>query len=155
MKIILIGNDGKKIGLLPMNEAKRIAEENESDLHMVDPRNNVYKLIDFGKLKYDEKRKQKQQRANRRAHKVKEIKLRPSTDSNDVKTKLNHAKNFLKKGLKIKITMEFRGRQISLREAGLVKMNDLINTIVNENFCTIESAPKFVGRKLTTILSPK
>ena len=152
MRVMLIGEDGKKIGEVSMDEAERAAKEAGKDLMMV--AKNVYRIADAGKLKYEQKQRQKQQRAQRRTHKVKEIKLGPLTDTHDLDVKSRHIIDFLKRGLKTKITMKFKGRQMAFREAGLEKMKGLIGPIVSSGLAEVDKAPKFEGRNLVAFLVP-
>lgn len=153
MEILLIGEDGSKIGNFDIEEARKIASSTNKDLVRVG-KNNVYKIADAGKLKYEQKQRQKRQRAQRRVHKVKEIKLRLSTDIHDLNTKSKRVEEFLSKGLKTKITMQFKGRQLAFKEAGLRKMNDFINTIIDSGKAVIDRAPKFEGKNIVAFLTP-
>ncbi|KKN17595.1 hypothetical protein LCGC14_0964280 [marine sediment metagenome] len=152
--VLLIGEDGEKIGNVSMEEARRIAKEANKNLVLKDAKRSVYRIANIGKLKYEQRQRKKQQKAQRRTHKVKEIKLRLSTDTHDLEVKTKRIREFLKKGLKTKISICFRGRQIVFKEAGLRKMHELINPLVEEKLALVSSAPKFEGRNLVTFLVP-
>jgi len=152
MRIVLIGEDGKKIGDVSMEDAERKAKEAGKDLMMV--AKNVYRIADAGKLKYEQKQRQKRQRAQRRTHKVKEIKIGPLTDTHDLDVKSRHIQDFLKKGLKTKVTMQFKGRQMAFRDAGLQKMKALIEPLVTAGLAEVDKEPRFEGRNLVTFLIP-
>src|SRR5574337_1685457 len=111
MNITLVGEDGKLIGQVSLEQARTLAKESGKDLIMINAKSNTYRIADAGKLKYEQKQKEKQQRAQQRTHKVKEIQLSPNIDTNDLNTKISHAREFLNKGFKTKITMMLKGRQ--------------------------------------------
>jgi translation initiation factor IF-3 len=152
MKIILIGEDGKKIGDVNMEEAERIAKEAGRNLTMV--AKNVYRIADAGKLKYERKQKQRKLRSNQRTHKIKEIKLGLNTDEHDIAVKVRRIREFLEKGLKTKITMQFKGRQMAFRDAGLKKMSDIVSTVTSDNLAVVDKDPRFEGRNLVVFLLP-
>ena len=151
--IILIGEDGNKIGNVTLQEAERIAKTAGKDLTM--KAKGVYRIADEGKLKYERNKKQKQQRAQRRTHKIKEVKISPNIEEHDLLVKKKHVKEFLDKGLKTKVTMFFRRRQIAFKSSGLKKMKEFIKSIVDEELCTMDREPKFEGRNLITFLTPR
>ena len=152
--VLLIGEDGQKIGEVSVEEARRLAKEAGKNLVLKDAKRNVYRIADAGKLKYEQKQRQKQQRAQRRTHKVKEIKLRLSTDTHDLEVKTKRIREFLAKGLKTKITMQFKGRQMAFRDVGLEKMNALIATATEGGIATVDKPPKIEGRNIVAFLVP-
>lgn len=152
MRVMLIGEDGKKIGEVTMQEAERLATVAGKNLTMV--AQNIYRIADAGKLKYERNQKQKHQRAQRRTHKVKEIKLGPLTDVHDLEIKAKRIREFLSKGLRTKVTMLFKRRQIAFKDAGLRKMKDFVMPLVEEGLASIDKEPKFEGRNLVTLLIP-
>lgn len=149
--IMLIGEDGKKIGEMTMQDAEKIARESDMDLIMVGK--NTYKIADEGKLKYERSKKQKLQRAQHRTHKIKEIVLSPFTETHDLNIKSDHIEEFLKKGLKIKITMKFKGRQVAFKDAGLKKILDLIAPFVQKGLAVVDKQPVLEGKNLITLLT--
>lgn len=150
--IMLIGEDGEKIGNVTMEEAEKIARAAGKDLTM--KAKGIYRIADEGKLKYERNKKQKEQRANRRTHKVKEVKLGPLTEMHDLDVKSKHIREFLGKGLKTKVTMRFKGRQMAFKDAGLKKMNELIKPLVDAGVASVDKQPKFEGRNLVAFLIP-
>lgn len=154
MSVILIGEDGKKIGNVTIEEANRQAKQCGKNLVLVNAESQVYRILDAGKIKYDKKQKVKNKRAHRRTHKIKEIKLSILTDEHDLGIKAKQIREFLKKGLKTKITLRFKGRQISFKDSGLQKINSLIMPIINEKIATLDSEPKIDGRSMVVFLTP-
>lgn len=152
MGIVLIGEDGKRIGEVSMEFAEQKAKEAGKDLMMV--AKNVYRIADSGRLKYEQRQKKKSHHAQRRTHKIKEIKIGPLTDKHDLEVKLKHIQTFLKKGLKTKVTMQFKARQIAFKEAGLAKMKALIMPLVEAGMADIDKEPSFEGRRLVAFLIP-
>lgn len=152
--VILIDEDGKKVGEVTLGEAKSRATESGKDLVMVSAKNNVYKIADAGKLKYEEQQRRKRQSAQRRTHKVKEVQLRPLTDKHDLDVKARRIRKFLSDGLKTKVVMRFKGRQMANTKSAEEKFNELINEFVKEGMATISGKPKFEGRNLVTFLVP-
>lgn len=151
---MLIGEDGKKIGNMTRDQAEKEAKSKGKDLILVDAVNKVYRIADAGKLKYEQRQRKKQQRAQKRTHKVKEIKLSPLTDAHDMEIKARRIREFLDKGLKTKVTMRFKGRQLAFKSAGLQKLLDLVMPMVEENLATIDREPKFEDRNLSVFLTP-
>lgn len=152
MNIVLIGEDGRKVGNMPIEIAEQKAKEFNKNLIIV--AKNVYRIADAGKLKYEQRQHQRQQKAHRRTHKVKEIKIRPSIDDHDLDVKLKHVREFLRKGLKTKITMQFNAKQIVFKDIGLEKMNYIVNSLLNSGLSITDKTPKFDGRDLTVFLIP-
>lgn len=153
MNVMLIGEDGKVIGNVHINEAKRQANLVGKDLVLVNQQKNIYKIADKGKLKYEMKQREKQARAQQRAQKIKEMQFTPQIAQHDIETKINHIKEFLTKGHKTKITMAFRGRQMNFKDVGMEKITYVLGQLAP--FGTPESAPKFEGRDLIVYISPK
>ena len=149
---MLIGEDGKKIGDVTMEFAEAEAEKAGKNLMMV--AKNIYRIADTGKLKYEQKQKERKQRAQKRTHKIKEIKLGLLTDSHDLDIKARHIKEFLKKGLKTKVTMRFKSRQIAFKDAGLEKMRNFVLPIVESGLAEMDREPQFEGRSLVIFLTP-
>ena len=154
MEILLIGETGQKIGNMGLEEARNIAKGAGKDLVIVNAKKNIYRMADAGKLKYEQKQKQKKQRSQRRSHKVKEIKLRLLTEKHDMDVKIKHIKDFLSKGLKTKVTMQLKGRQRSMKDLGINKMNELIANVVEGGLASIDKIPTFDGSSITAFLSP-
>jgi len=152
--VLLIGEDGQKIGEVNMEEARRLAKKAGKNLVLKDAKRNVYRIADTGKLKYEQKQRKKQQMVQRRTHKVKEIKLRLSTDTHDLDVKIKRIREFLTKGMKTKVTMQFKGRQMAFRNVGLEKMKALVATVIEDGIATVDKPPKIDGRNIIAFLMP-
>ena len=155
--VILIGDDGQKIGETDYRDAKKMAQELGKDLILLNKKGSmeVYKIGDAGKLKYDQKQKKKIQRAQRRAQKIKEIQMRPTIEANDLETKLRRVREFLSDGLKTKLVMKFKKRQFIYRNSGMQKMKSVVDQLVSEGLASADSPPKFEGHNINVFLSPK
>lgn len=136
-------------------EALKAAEEAGSDLVKIAPNANppVCRIVDFGKFKYEQLRKDKEARKKQRTVEVKEIRLSPNIDTNDLNTKTNSAKKFLEKGNRVKVTLRFRGREMAHMGASVHILTDFAETL--SEVSTIERAPKVEGRSMTLQLAPK
>ena len=142
------------LGVMATRDAQRMAEDRGLDLVEVNPNAvpPVCKIIDYGKFKYEESIKAKQQRKAQKVQKVKEVKFHPGTDTNDFNYKLGQIRGFLADGCKVKLTLQFRGRENAHRELG----EDVINRVLEElaNECFIEQAPKTLGRVYGALIGP-
>ena len=112
-EVRLIGQDGEQLGIMSAREAQKIALEAELDLVKIAPtaKPPVCKIIDYGKYKYEQTRKEKEAKKKQKTVDVKEVRLSPNIDTNDLNTKVNNAKKFIQKGNKVKVTLRFRGRE--------------------------------------------
>jgi translation initiation factor IF-3 len=154
-EVRLIGVDGSQLGIKPLKEALRLAQEANLDLVNVAPQAKppVCRIMDYGKYRYEQSKREKEARKNQKIIQVKEVRLSPSIEENDVQTKLNNVKKFLQKGNKVKLTIRFRGREITHQELGrriLDRMADEVKEISE-----IERPPKLEGRQMIMILTPK
>jgi translation initiation factor IF-3 len=154
-QVRLVGHDGEQIGIVPLAQALELAKKSEMDLVEVAPNAKppVCKVMDFGRLIYEQKRRLKESRKKARHLEMKEIKMRPNTDTHDYQTKLNHAKDFLEKGHKVKFTIMYRGREMAHFSRG----TDLLNRTeidLNET-ADIESRPSARGRTQSMVVAPK
>jgi translation initiation factor IF-3 len=151
----VIDPDGKQLGILPLHRALAVASDYALDLVEVSPNAAppVCKIMDYGRYKYEQTKKLQEAKKKQSTFQVKEIKVRPKTGEHDLNTKLGHARKFLEKKDKVKITVMFRGREITL--SNLAK--DLLERIVmeTEDIATVEQKPQFEGRTMTMILTPK
>jgi translation initiation factor IF-3 len=154
-EVLVIGADGGKLGVLQTHEALRMAQEAGLDLVEINPKADppVCKILDFGKYKYEEKKKAAQARRNQAIVDIKEIKLRPKTDDHDINFKINHARRFIEAGHKVKITVRFRGREITHPE----KAHEQIDVIVKgiEDLANLETRPMMEARAMSVIVAPK
>lgn len=151
----MIGPDGEQIGIMPSREALRIADEQGLDLVEIAPqaRPPVCKIIDYGKFKYEQKKKNQAARKNQAVVTVKEVRLRPKTDTHDIEFKTNNARRFLGDGHKVKISIIFRGREMAHQEIGLAHLERMAKSL--EECGTVESRPRMEGRLMSMWLAPK
>ncbi len=154
-KVRVIGPDGDQLGILDTQEALRIAQDKQLDLIEISPtaRPPVCKIMDYGKFKYQQKKKSQEAKKNQSVIQVKEIKMRPSTDQHDFNFKLKHIARFITEGNKVKVTIRFRGREVVHSDLGLNMLNKISQEL--EDRCTIDQAPKLEGRNMTMVLGPK
>jgi translation initiation factor IF-3 len=154
-EVRVIDQDGKQIGILKISEALDMADQAGLDLVEVAPmaKPPVCKIMDFGKYKYQQHKRAQEAKKNQRIIHVKEIKLRPKTDEHDLAFKVNHTRKFLTAGNKVKITIIFRGREMTHPDIG----NQLLDRVASgiEDLGVIEQRPKMEGRNMTMILAPK
>lgn len=152
-EVRVIDHDGKQLGVMTTSSAILLAKNKGLDLIEISPNTQppVCKILDFGKFKYDESKKDKQNTKSQ-STKIKEIKLRMTTDQNDYKTKIRHAIDFLGKGNKLKISLMFRGRELAHSELGFDVIKRFI-TDLNE-YGTVDSEPKLFGKIISTTISP-
>jgi translation initiation factor IF-3 len=154
-EVRVVGPDGSNLGVLPTDEALRRAQEGGFDLVEVNPKANppVCKILDFGKFKYEEKKKQREAKKKQAVVEVKEIKLRPKTDDHDLMVKVRAARRFLEAGNKVKFTCRFRGREITHPEVAYQQFNALLSKL--EDLANVEQRPSMEGRAMATVISPK
>ncbi len=154
-EIRLIGENGEQLGIMPAREALKMAEEAELDLVKIAPtaKPPVCKIIDYGKYRYELARKEKEARKKQKVVELKEIRLSPNIDSNDLNTKMNAAKKFLSKGDKVKITLRFRGREMAHMNASRHILDDLAKEL--SDVAVVEKAPKVEGRSISMVLAEK
>ena len=152
--MLVIDEEGKKLGEFLTEDAVRLAEERGLDLIEVAPegRPPVCRIQDFGKLKYERKKKDAQARKNQVQVVVKEVKLRPKTDEHDIAVKVRHARRFLEEGNKVKVTIRFRGRELAHRDIGSQQCLRMAKEC--EDLGAIEAHPRMDGRQMFMILAP-
>jgi translation initiation factor IF-3 len=151
----VIDDEGNQLGVLLVKDALRKAEEAGKDLVEVSPNADppVCKIIDFGKFRYDQTKREKESKKAHVQIKVKEIKLKPNIDEHDLMTKLRHAKDFLQKGNKVKITLMYRGREMAHKEYGEKVVQKVCEELKEDGIA--ESMPKQMGRFLTLVIAPQ
>jgi len=154
-QVRVIGSDGEQIGVLPIDEALKIAGEEALDLVEVSPGANppVCKIMDFGKYKYEQTKQKQDAKRKQKRTQIKEIKVRPKTDDHDLETKVRHIEKFIGNNDKVKVTMVFRGREFILREQAHQVLEKVV--VMAEEFAQVEQAPKYEGRVITMLLGPK
>lgn len=154
-QVLLIDDDGNKLGIMPIDEALSHAEEKELDLVEVAPNANppVCKVMNYGKYRYEQSKREKNAKKRQKAIKIKEIRIRPKIAEHDFQFTKKHIEKFMQEGSKVKVVVTFWGREISHVDIGQEKLERLISEL-NE-ICEVEQQPKMEGRNLVMILSPK
>ncbi|WP_098038551.1 translation initiation factor IF-3 [Estrella lausannensis] len=154
-KVRLIDDKGEQVGVVLIQEAIRMAEEVGLDLVEIVPTSTppVCKIMNFGKFRYDQTKREKENKKAQHQIKVKEVKFKPNIDDHDLETKLRQAKDFLLKGNKVKITLAFRGREMMHPEVGRALMTKVCDELAEISIA--EAPPSMMGRILSTVLSPK
>ena len=154
-EVRVIGAEGEQLGVLKTPDAVRQAKDAGYDLVEVAPTADppVCRIMDFGKFKYEQSKKQHRTKQHQKSTQVKEIKLRPRTDKHDLETKVRQIRGFLEEGNKTKVTVMFRGREMANKEYGFTAIQKVIEGLNEVGI--IESAPRLEGRNLFMIVSPK
>ena len=163
-EVRVIDTDGSQLGIMPTSQALNIAAEKKLDLVNIAPsaKPPVCKILDYGKYRYELQKKEKEARKKQKVVELKEIRLSPNIDSNDLNTKMSAAKKFLSKGDKVKITLRFRGREMAHMNASREKGYASVGQQVMEQFAqdisevgVVEKKPQLEGRNMTMVLAPK
>jgi len=154
-EVRLIGVDGDQLGIMSSEEALRIAEEHDMDLVKIAPGSNppVCRIMDYGKFRFEQTKKEKEARKNQRVIEIKEIRMSPGIDTNDFNTKLKNAQKFLADGDRVKASVRFRGREMAHTEIGEVLLRDFAEKCAE--LANLDKAPKLEGRNMSIFLSPK
>ncbi|MBE5906821.1 MAG: translation initiation factor IF-3 [Lachnospiraceae bacterium] len=154
-EVRLIGENGEQLGIVPTKEALRMAEDADLDLVKIAPKAEppVCKIIDYGKYKYEQVRKEKEAKKKQKTVELKEIRMSPNIDTNDLNTKINSAKKFLSKGDRVKVTLRFRGREMAHMQQSKYILEDFAKAV--EDIAVIEKAPKVEGRNMSLVLAKK
>jgi len=154
-EIRLIGVEGEQIGIVKLAQANVLAEEAGVDLVEIAPTAEppVCRLMDYGKFRYQESKRKHDAKLKQKQVQIKEIKFRPNTDEGDYKIKLRNLTNFLNEGDKVKVTLRFRGREMTHQEFGLRLLERVRDDL--ESFAIVEQFPKMEGRQMVMVLSPK
>ena len=154
-EIRVIGEDGEQLGIMSPREAMKIAQEAELDLVKIAPKAQppVCKIIDYGKYRYELARKEKEAKKKQKTVEVKEVRLSPNIDTNDLNTKVNAARKFLSKGDRVKVTLRFRGREMAHMASSKHVLDDFADLL--KDVATVEKAPKVEGRSMTMFLTEK
>ena len=154
-EVQLIGENGEKLGVLSLNDALDKAEEKKLDLVLVAPNGNppVCKIMNYGKYKFEQAKKEKEAKKKQKVLEVKEIRVTPNIEEHDFGFKSKNARKFLEDGNKVKITVRFRGREVNNSKAGELVLNKFIENL--SDVSQVEKAPKLEGRNMFTILAKK
>jgi len=154
-EVRLVGAGGEQIGVVPLEEAKKLAEESSLDLVEISPQAEppVCKVMDYGKFRFEEQKKRQASRKRQKQTQVKEIKFRPGTDIGDYNVKLRNLTKFLTEGDKVKVTLRFRGREMAHQELG----RDLLKRVEGDlqELGSVEQFPRMEGRQMVMVLAPK
>jgi translation initiation factor IF-3 len=154
-EVRVVLDDGSMLGVMTTHDALKAAEERGLDLVEVNPKSNppVCKILDFGRYKYEEKKRQSEAKRKQTVVELKELKLRPKTDDHDLNVKLRAARRFIESGNKVKFTVRFRGREITHPERAQMQLDWLLEK--TEDLANVEQRPTMEGRTMSLILSPK
>ena len=154
-EIRLIGENGEQLGIMSAREAMKRAQEAELDLVKIAPtaKPPVCKIIDYGKYRYEMARKEKEAKKKQKIIEVKEVRLSPNIDSNDLSTKINAARKFIQKGNKVKITLRFRGREMAHMNASRHILDDFAKELAD--IAVVEKPSKVDGRSIVMFLTEK
>ena len=154
-EVRLIGENGDQLGVMSAREALKLAEEEELDLVKIAPtaKPPVCKIIDYGKYRYELARKEKEAKKKQKTVEVKEVRLSPNIDTNDLNTKVNNAKKFIQKGNKVKVTLRFRGREMAHMQTSKHILDDFAEML--KDVAAIEKPAKLEGRSISMVLTEK
>lgn len=154
-EVRLVSEDGEQLGIVPIREALALAEEKNLDLVEVAPsaKPSVCRLMDYGKFKFEQSKREKESRKKQKIVSIKEVKMRPNIEEHDFQVKAKNARKFLSAGDKLKFTIMFRGRQVTHPELGEKLCIQLAKEL--SDISTVEKHPKLEGRNMVMILVPR
>ena len=154
-EIRLIGEDGEQLGIMSARDAMKLAREANLDLVKIAPtaKPPVCKIIDYGKYRYELARKEKEAKKKQKTVEVKEVRISPNIDTNDLNTKVNNAKKFIAKGNKVKVTLRFRGREMAHMQQSKHILDDFAEMLAE--VAVVEKPAKLEGRSMSMVLTEK
>ncbi len=154
-KVRLVGGDGTQLGIVSIEDALAKADEQGLDLVEVAPQAEppVCKLLDFGKFRYDQQKRLRESKKRQHVIANKEVRMRPGIGDHDLETKINHATKFLKEGNRLKISIRFRGRELTRTDLGTALMDRVIEMLAD--YADVDKSPMVEGRTMTVYLVPK
>ncbi len=154
-RVQVIGDDGVRVGILPTYEAIQLAKDKGLDLVEVNPKADppVCKVMDFGKYKYEQKKSAAESRRNTVVVLTKEVVVRPKTDEHDLETKIRHIRRFLEEGNKAKISVRFRGREITHPDRGQEVLDEILKAL--DGLFVLEQRPNLEGKQMSMLIAPK
>lgn len=154
-EVRVISEDGEQLGIMSSKDAMKLAREAELDLVKIAPKAQppVCKIIDYGKYKYELARKEKEAKKKQKTVEVKEVRLSPNIDTNDLNTKMNNAKKFITKGNKVKVTLRFRGREMAHMQQSKHILDDFAEMLAE--VAVVEKPAKLEGRSMSMVLTEK
>ncbi|MBQ8109825.1 MAG: translation initiation factor IF-3 [Clostridia bacterium] len=154
-EVRVVDQNGEQLGVMSSRDALALAEERQLDLVKIAPqaRPPVCKLMDYGKYRFEQSKKEREFRKNQKVITVKEVRLSATIEDHDIDVKFKNAVKFLKEGNKVKVTIRFRGRQITHSEIGRQVMNEFAERI--KEYGTVDKAPQIEGRNMSMFISPR
>ena len=154
-EVRLIGEEGQQLGIMSARDAQKLADEAGLDLVKIAPNAKppVCKIVDYGKFKYEQTRKEKEAKKKQKVIEIKEIRLSPNIETNDLNTKIASARKFLTKGDRVKVTLRFRGREMAHMNSSKHILDDFAQSLTD--VAVVEKAPKVEGRSMTMFLTEK
>ncbi len=154
-EVRLIGTNGEQLGIMPARQAQALADEAGLDLVKIAPKAipPVCKIIDYGKFRYEQERKEKEARKKQKIVEIKEVRMSPNIDTNDLNTKIAAARKFIEKGNKVKVSIRFRGREMAHTAASRPMMDDFAAQL--SDIAVVDKPPKMEGRFMTMFLGEK
>ena len=154
-EVRLIGEDGQLVGIMSSRDAYKMAQDAGLDLVKIAPKAQppVCKIVDYGKYRYEQARKEKEAKKKQKTMEVKEVRLSPNIDANDLNTKINQARKFLEHGDKVKVTLRFRGRELAHVEQSKVILDNFAEKLAE--IAVIDKPSKFEGRSMIMFLTQK
>ncbi len=154
-EVRVIGTDGEQLGVMDIKEAKRLAEEAGVDLIKIAPtaKPPVCKIMDYGKYKYEQTRREKENKKKQKTIETKEVRLSPNIDTNDLNTKANMARKFLTKGDKVKVTLRFRGRELAHVDSSKAILDEFAELL--QDVAVVDKPAKLEGRSMVMFLTEK
>ena len=154
-EVRVIAENGDQLGVMPVKEAMKLAQEAELDLVKIAPQAQppVCKIIDYGKYRYELARKEKEAKKKQKTVEVKEVRISPNIDTNDLNTKVNNAKKFIAKGNKVKVTLRFRGREMAHMQQSKHILDDFAEMLAE--VAVVEKPAKLEGRSMSMVLTEK
>ena len=154
-EVRVIGTDGEQLGVMSARDAQKLADEAELDLIKIAPKAKppVCKIMDYGKFRYEQQKREKEAKKKQHVVETKEIRLSPNVEMNDSKTKANNARKFITKGDKVKVTLRFRGREMAHIGSSAHVLDDFAKML--EDIAQVSKAAKLEGRNMTMFLEKK
>ena len=154
-EVRVVSADGEQLGVMSSRDAMKLAREAELDLVKIAPKAQppVCKIIDYGKYKYEQSRREKEAKKKQKTVEVKEVRMSPNSDANDLNTKVNNAKKFILKGNKVKVTLRFRGREMAHVQQSKHILDDFADML--KDVAQVEKPAKLEGRNMSMVLTVK
>ncbi len=154
-RVRLVGGDGEQLGIVPIEDALKEAEDQNLDLVEVAPKANppVCKILDYGKFRYNQQKRLRESKKKQHVIANKEVRMRPGIGDHDLETKINHAIKFLQEGSRLKITVRFRGRELSRQDLGTTLLDRVVEMLAD--YAEIDKSPIVEGRNMIVYLVPK